>query len=214
MPDNDFIIHVDYREGKSKVIDFLKRKGVKSKINTKQITDYIIDRQCGVERKTINDFINSIIDKRIFRQVDTLKANFLYPLIIIEGGGLYKTKREIHSNVIRGILLWINVFKKVPIIRTYNQEDTAEMIRLLLQRRKFYKNKSFSLRYKKSPISFYKQQESLLESIPSIGPKLAGSLLRHLGSIKSILSASIEELEKVRGIGNKKATKIKLLLGS
>lgn len=50
--------------------------------------------------------------------------------------------------------------------------------------------------------------KSILEDIESIGKTRAKILLKHFGSIEEISSASIEELKKVDGIGEKHAAKI------
>src|SRR6056297_3478090 len=82
-------VYIDHRERRCGVVKYLKNKGVNPVVVNGQITDYILDSQCGIERKTVNDFLTSIIDKRIFNQALILKNNFRKPLILLEGGGLY-----------------------------------------------------------------------------------------------------------------------------
>ncbi|WP_236630809.1 excinuclease ABC subunit UvrC [Bifidobacterium aemilianum] len=53
---------------------------------------------------------------------------------------------------------------------------------------------------------------SALDSIPGIGPSYQKRLLREFGSVRSIRSASLEELEGVKGIGKAKAQAIYLAL--
>lgn len=205
-------IFIDHRESRSKVIGCLRQKGVETRMVNSQDADYIIDRQCGIERKTIDDFFASIIDKRIFNQVKILKQNFYRPLVILEGGELYLRKTNMRHNVIRGVKLWISVSQKVPIIRTYNEQDTAEFIFLLANKRQNKNQKYFSANFKKRPRTFFEQQIVLLESINGIGRHLAGELLGKFGSVVDIFSASHEDLSQVAGVGAKKAEYIKRVL--
>ena len=56
-------IFVDFRENRSKVPKLLPELGVG--VQTADLAaDYIISRDCWVERKTVLDFITSIADRR------------------------------------------------------------------------------------------------------------------------------------------------------
>jgi len=206
------IIFIDHRELRSKVINYLKQKGVETRIINSQATDYIIDQQCGIERKTIADFLASIIDKRIFYQIKTLKQHFCRPLLILEGGELYLRKTNIQPNVIRGVKLWISINQKVPIIRTYNEQDTAEFLFLLASKRQKKNQKYYFLKSTKKPRTFFEQQLFLLESINGVGPHLAKKLLEKFGSVANIINASCEDLSQTTGVGAKKADYIKMVL--
>ena len=84
-------IIVDYRERTSGIVTELAKE---NEIELKQLisADFIIDgnnknqekQLIGIERKTKEDFLNSIIDKRILTQLITLKENFPLQLLIIE----------------------------------------------------------------------------------------------------------------------------------
>ena len=66
---------VDFRETPSGIIDLMRARGID--VQTKHVTcgDVILDGVVTVERKTAGDFIVSIIDGRLFRQVANLKKN-------------------------------------------------------------------------------------------------------------------------------------------
>ncbi|MDD5651394.1 MAG: ERCC4 domain-containing protein, partial [Candidatus Nanoarchaeia archaeon] len=115
---------VDHRE-REIIRELAKRK---VEFDTKQliVADFVINN-IGIERKTQNDFINSIIDKRLFQQLIVLKENFDIPLLIIEGEDNLYSIRNMHPNAIRGMLSAIAIDFQIPIIYTRNVNDTVAL---------------------------------------------------------------------------------------
>ena len=58
-------------------------------------------------------------------------------------------------------------------------------------------------------MSLKEQQEYVISAFPNIGMNLAIDLLKHFGSVKNVLTASVDELQKVSNVGEKKAQGIK-----
>ncbi|MBI2499365.1 Hef nuclease, partial [Candidatus Woesearchaeota archaeon] len=210
---------VDHREDKS----LIKELSKKHQIEIKQLitADYIIqgknsdntDLSIGIERKTLNDFLNSIIDKRIIQQLIYLKENFTIPLLIIEGTQNIYTIRNFHPNAIRGMLASIAIDYQIPILQTRNFRDTAALINTIASRLEKPK-KLFSLLKKRKPLTLKEQQELIIESFPGIGPNLAKNLLKKFKSVKKIINASEEKLKKTDKIGQIKAKEIKKITDS
>jgi ERCC4-type nuclease len=61
----------------------------------------------GVERKTVSDFLFSLIDGRLFSQLSSIKQMFSHPLLLIEGEeDIYKEGGQGHASVaIKGVQL-------------------------------------------------------------------------------------------------------------
>jgi len=55
-------------------------------------------------------------------------------------------------------------------------------------------------------------QESIVSSVPGIGPRTAEQLLSHFGSLRRTFSASVTEMAVGAGIGKAKALSIRALL--
>ena len=72
--------------------------------------------------------------------------------------------------------------------------------------------KDFNLHGDKKPLTLKEQQEYIVSSFPGIGPGLAKPLLRVFKSVKKIVNAKKENLEKVNKIGPKKAEEIRRVL--
>jgi len=214
-------IIIDHRERNSGIKKELIKKGfdVKEKqlisadfiVPTKDINENII--HLGIERKTINDFLNSIIDKRIMQQLIDLKENFTLPLLIIEGDENIYAIRNFHPNAIRGMLASIAIDFQIPILYTKNYRDTASLISVIAKRLE-RPVKNINLLKKRKPLSLKGQQELIIESLPGVGNTIAKSLLKEFKSVKSIINAKEEKLKKIDKIGPKKAKKIKEVLDS
>ena len=191
-------IIVDYREKNCLIPYELIDLGIEVEFKELKIGDYIAGNVI-IERKTISDFISSMLNKRIFSQIEDLKQ-FENKLLIIEGieeRELYNDNNEtgVNANAIRGLLLSITLKHKIPIIFTKNSEDTAKYLFILLNK----KENEMSLNAKKKARNKKEQLQFILEGFPGIGPKTAKKLLKEFKSIKNITNASEEELRNILG---------------
>jgi len=200
-------IIADYREKNSLVISELVHLGLEVEFQALKVADFII-KDVAIERKTINDFINSVINKRLFNQLEEIKQYPKHFLIIegIEQQELYNDNPEgINGNAIRGVLLTIILKYQVPIIFTKDEKDTALFINVLARKQT---KKHISLNAKKKFLDAQEQKQFILEGFPGIGPATAKTLLKEFGSIKNIINQPIENLQKIIG---KKADIFKLV---
>ena len=74
---------VDHRENKSTVPEELKRLGLEIEFKELKVGDYKV-RNTIIERKTQQDFLSSMVNKRLLRQIQDL-SKLDKKLIIIEG---------------------------------------------------------------------------------------------------------------------------------
>ncbi len=212
-------ILLDHRERSSEIKKELIKQGLEVIEKQLSYADFIIKTKdinnkivtVGIERKTINDFLNSIIDKRLINQIIDLKKNFDIPLLVIEGTENIYEIRNFHPNSIRGMLASIAIDFQTPILYTRNYYDTANLLAVIAKR--LEKHRSLpSLLKKRKPLTLKQQQEFLIESLPGVGPVLSRSLLKEFKTVKAILNASEEELEKIPKMGPKKIEAIKKVL--
>ncbi len=212
-------IIVDHRESNSGIIKELIKKDIEVEKQQLITADFIIQTKdlnneiqtVGVERKKQNDFINSIIDKRIINQLRNLKENFTVPLLIIEGSDNIYEIRKFHPNAIRGMLASIAVDYQIPMIHTRNYRDTAALLSVIAKRLEKPK-RLISLLRKRKPLSLTEHQELILESLPGVGPIIAKSLLKRFKTVKDVVNADEKELQLVEKIGKKKAVEIKKVI--
>ena len=200
------IIYADDRE--KAVIDYLKRFGVDVRVTRLPVADFQISERVGIERKTINDFANSIIDGRIFNQAKELCENFERPLIIIEGDIYSLKNREININSIKGALLTLAIDYRIPIIFTRDALETAIFLVNIAKKEQLEEKKPIQIKLKKSFSSIEEMQRNIIASLPGINATLADRLLKHFGNVKNVFNAGEVDLQKVEGIGKCKARKV------
>ena len=199
------IVIVDSREFKSKVVKELFRNNIEVQSMNLMIGDYLIGEKIIVERKSVKDFVDSLIDKRIFRQLQKMKEHYKTPVLIIEGVEDLYSVRKVHANAIRGLLASIAVDYQIPIISSRDETDTCQLIISLCKRTKVLP-KPF-IKKVKSVVS-EEVQENMISMIPGVGIVGARELLKSFKTIKKISNASADELSSAKRIGGKVGKKI------
>jgi len=203
------VIFVDERETRSKVFGFLKNFDVILRRKKLDVGDYICSKEVACERKTVEDFLQSIINKRIFLQLEALMDSYEKPVLIIEGQpNLLFFTRNVHENAIRGALASIATDYGVPVLWTWNPKETANMLFVIAYREQINKNKGVQIRSGKKPKTIKEQQEFLVAGLPGVNAKLSQRLLEYFKTPKRVFNASVDELIKIEKIGEKKAKKM------
>ncbi|MFH0831752.1 MAG: ERCC4 domain-containing protein [archaeon] len=203
-------IIVDKHEKNSLVISELIGENAEVELKSLDVADYIID-DIAIERKTVSDFISSMLNRRLFRQIDSLKQCENRILIIegIDEQELYNDSANsgIHANAVRGMILSIILKSKIPVLMTKDYKDTARFL-VLIAKRCDKKESGKSVKLKRKAINVNEQQQMILEGFPGIGPAIAKELLKKFGTINAVINAELHELEKIKKLG-KKASVIK-----
>ena len=195
-----FRIIADNHEKNSLVPAYLAEQGAEVEFKNLPVADYLIG-ETAVERKTASDFISSMINKRLSQQLQEIKQYKSY-FLIIEGNPLEQDFEN--KNALRGFLLSILNFYRVPILYSKDEKETAIYLSLLAKKQE----KESSLRPSKIIHSKKEQMQYILEGFENIGPTTAKKLLKKFKSLSKIFQAPKEELEKEIG---KKAESFNLL---
>ena len=212
-------IIIDSREAaKNKdIVEVLKRKGVKVAISALTVGDYYLLAPEGrkpilVERKTVMDFLNSIRDKRVWEQAKILKeaeeVEEVIPVIILEGSlsAIERFTKWRITAVLR-ILDELVLSWNIRIIPTPNKKSTIEwLVAKIKALGSPERKRPPKLRVKKKPISINEQILYVAEGL--VGPVLARKLLLYFKTLRNIANASVGELMRVEGIGEKRAKEI------
>jgi DNA excision repair protein ERCC-4 len=205
-------IIADHREIASRVPSALSDLNIEPEIRTLKHGDYIINNQIIIERKTKDDFVQSLMQQKLFIQVANLRKNAKFrPIILIEGNP-YHTKHDIAREALKGALLSISVSWQIPVIYSANAQDSAQTLVLIAKQN--LKDDFLFYRTGYKPKTISKKQNYFLQGLPNIGPKLANALLSKFGSIENIMLADEEDLGSIAGIGKTKAKRIREFIGS
>jgi Fanconi anemia group M protein len=200
---------VDSRESQCNVVKHLANFDVTLSFKQLQVGDYVCSDRVVIERKTVSDFLQSVIDQRIFNQMSDLNECFEKPLLILEGdpNQLFFI-RNIHPNTIRGALSSIAIDFRIPIIWTGNSKETAAQVFWIAYREQKKEKRELSIRVGKKVCSLPEQQEFLVAGLPHINSKLSRRLLEKFRTPKAVFNATPERLMKVDGVGKEKSKKI------
>lgn len=209
---NKLNIKIDHREHGSQIDSILinKYNFVVEKMML-PTGDYIINDTIVVERKTVCDFIQSIIDGRLFKQAQRMRQIFDIALFIVEGEGLDNCGINIHPNAVKGAMVSIALQWRMPILFARNIAETALLLWLVTTQHNKIQSE-ISCRYGYRPKTYHKRQLYILQGLPQVGPKLADKLLNYFGSVEKVFTATKEELMEVNNVGKKKAEKIRMLV--
>jgi ERCC4-type nuclease len=210
MNNDKIVVIVDSREFKSKVVVELSNLGILIEQQQLDVGDYVVSDRCGIERKEVDDFLQSLIDKRLFSQVKRLAQAYPRPLMILEGEGLF-TKRRMSVEAIMGALSSITVSFKLPIISTRDGKETAKFI-AVLAKKEYQAGQPVGTRGQKGYMSMKERQEFLVEGLPNVSVTIAKRLLAHFGTIEDIINATLDELCEVQGVGKHTAKEIREVL--
>jgi len=182
------LVIIDYREKNSFVPAKLIKKGLEIKFKELKVGDYLV-KDIAIERKSLPDFMASVIDGRLKKQIKEIKQ---YPnqILIIE-----KTKEL--SPQLKGSVLSALIDYKIPLLFTKNEEETAEYIRLLSKRKKHLSK----INPTKINLSDNERLLYILQSFPKIGPKKSKTLLEKFNTLKKIFNSNKKELSDILGKG-------------
>ncbi len=208
IKDDTVRIVVDHREVKGHVVKELEKAGLYITLETLEVGDYVLSDRIAVERKRCDDFVSSLIERKLFEQISNLARTYDKPVLVIEGEDLFNT-RNIDPAAIHGAIASISLDFGIAIFYTKDAADTARLLGQIARREQTEGKRSISLHGRKSAMMLPQQQEYILSAIPDIGPKAARDLLLYFGSVEKVIGADYEELMKVKNIGPKTAGKIR-----
>lgn len=198
---------IDNREMSAKVAEHLSNLGTKITLAALPVGDYAIGDRILVERKTVQDFVDTLVDRDLFGQIHSLAESASRPVLIVEGGSiadLYNL-RDIHPNAIRNTLASIAVDFDVSLVFTRDAEETAAMLYAFARRELGGEKTERSSHRHKSSRSGREELEYILTAVPEVGPKTAREILAAFHTLRAVFTAPVEELMRVKGVGEKTA---------
>jgi ERCC4-type nuclease len=177
------------------------------------------DSWWGVQRKELKDFVASVNDGRLAKEIGQMQQVSM-PIIIIEGKIRYTTEnvliwnswgQEITKPAFRG-MIWSIMNKGVNIQYTVDADDTVVFIAQYAAWTR--KDKHESMVKRTGPVNAWGKPDNkdyqihLLQGLPGVGVGLATKIVEKFGGIPWQWTCTIEQLMEVDGVGKKKASMI------
>jgi ERCC4-type nuclease len=203
------MVVVDDRERNSELMKFLSNAdNVSVGVKRLAVGDYLVDYRLVFERKTLNDFALSIIDGRLFSQAIRLVSSKYKSVLILEGTGKELTETGVRREAMQGALITISIVLGIPVLRSKNSTESARLILYSARQIKSFARGAIQ-RHGSRPRGKRKRQLFVLQGLPDVGSQRAARLLGSFGSVEAVMTATIEELQSVEGIGKHIAEKIR-----
>jgi len=207
----DVEIVIDQRELDSSIArDLSTREGIETRLETLAVGDYVCSDRVVVERKTVEDFLDTLTggDRSLFEQVGDAARHYARPVVIVEGEGLYG-RRNVHPKAIGGALASLAVDFGASVLQTADEDETADLLSVLATREQETERREVSVHGEKQSKTLAEQQEYVVASVAEVGPVTARSLLSELGSVEAVMTADEEELREAEGVGEVTAERIR-----
>ncbi len=207
---NGPIIVCDHREQPGAVVRHLHSLGARIETRTLEVADFILSDRVAVERKTADDFVDSLIDGRLFDQMKGLKE-YPRPFLVIEGEGLHG-HRNLSPEAIMGAVASVTVDYGIPILQTRDNMETARFLLAVAKREQGRAGRHVAVRGARATQDDDGISLAALSSFPGISEVRAAALLRAFGTLQAVLVASEDELAAIENIGPKTAAELRRIL--
>jgi Fanconi anemia group M protein len=199
-------IYVDTRESKS-IISCLEKMGANVQIVQLEVGDFVLSEDVVVERKTIDDYVRSIMDNRLFSQIIAMKEKYPKPLLIVQGRR--KKGASIGLSAFYSSLASALTDFYIPVYMSENDEETATILYYIAKREQEEGKKAVRVREGRKPPTIREVQKYVVAGVPGIDAVLADRLLKKFRNVQGVFSATVDELKTVEGVGDKIANRIR-----
>ena len=209
IDDSPIIIIVDDREEPSGLPQILTSLGANVTLAQLQVGDYLLASDTAVERKTVGDLLSSIYDGRLFRQCDELAKRYAKPLLLIEGNLEDLPELTRNPKAAYGAMASLVLNSKISLIYTPSITATAELLVTMVGQLSRNNHRRPKIKKVRKKGDLVHQQLEIVTSLPFIGETLGERLLQHFKTPRAILTAPLNAIAAVKGVGQVRALRIR-----
>ncbi|PYR28452.1 MAG: hypothetical protein DMF92_14140 [Acidobacteria bacterium] len=116
------------------------------------------------------------------------------------------------AHALKGAIVSLAVMWRLPVLHARDPEDALRILRFLAQQVRDSEQRILR-RYDGKPKRLASRRLYMLQGLSGVGPALAQRLLIKFGSVEHVVTADEESMTQVRGIGLRKAARIRELVG-
>jgi ERCC4-type nuclease len=201
-------IYVDTRE-LAQFVERLRSRGAVVEVRQLEIGDFVASSEVVIERKTTDDFVKSIFDGRLFKQLAAMVDKYPRPVLIIQGD--FKKIIGIGEAAFYGALASVISDFRTPVLLASTDREVSEIVYHIARREQIEKKRETKIREGKKPSTLSANQRYVVSGIPGVDAVLADRLLTKMGTIEQLFRADETDLRKVEGIGDVMASRIRNL---
>lgn len=176
----------------------------------------------GVQRKEIKDFIASIVDGRLAKELGQMRGHVALPLVVIEGRLRWSTDdvlienrygQTINRQQFNGMLFSITA-EGANVFFTEDTEHTAQLTKHLILWSQKESHNTMQRRPGPQQASAWGKASNhdwarhLLQGFPGIGNGVADAIIKHFGRVPLTWDVTVSELIKVPGVGKVRARQL------
>lgn len=216
---------IDNRESNTRIDSACQyfNESYEIEVGTYPVGDFIFDNKVCFEYKTANDIISSIIDGRVFRQVEKMKQYpFSYVIVVGDVAGTinernasyWNRRKHLKQFTVRnylGALARLQIESRVIHVDNNQQAWTIMdfLVKKLLSDNPNIRGIDRPKATLSDPVATFLSCVYINDS-QRLGIKTAVMIREylHLNSLKDLLDIKFEDLVKVKGVGVKTAKKI------
>jgi len=202
----EFEIVCDNRETASPVVRTLSLMGVTLRLEQLEVADYVISERAGIERKSAQDFNDSIKDGRLFKELRDLSKNFERAILILEGDPFLNS--NINDNALYGAISSIILNLGVNVYKTRDPRESAMFLFQLAKKEQSKAKSQMKLRFEKAPIESSRLLEYIVSGIPGVNSLRAKNLLSEFKTLQNLFNSDITDMTKIENIGKKIAQEV------
>lgn len=180
----------------------------------------------GCQRKTVSDFVASLLDGRITREVAQMRCRVSMPTIVLEGRVSFTTDVDREQMVLLGSgfgqtvtrrqwrgLMWTLASKGIHVASTANIADTVVYVAEMMAWTSKATHTSLTARPKVIESAWGQPTDRdwgvyLLQGFDGVGAGLAGAVFDHFGRVPLRWDCDEADLLAVDGIGPGRASKL------
>tara|TARA_R100000278_G_C5460862_1_gene160821 strand:- start:207 stop:911 length:705 start_codon:yes stop_codon:yes gene_type:complete len=226
-------LQIDSREDSvlsKAVIENCQKMNIQYEKEWLEIGDYIFDDVC-FEAKSTFDFLQSVMSKRLWNQIDNMDRAYMNNIVIVHGSmesainkyvenvrkpfqtntaNLHRVARNKFYGAFGKIILDLDC----NIIWTPSEKVAAKLIAVVCKMKPIDREVYIPRIIKKRKITTTDLRIDILTTIKGVSEKKAKTLIEQYGSIMEIGETSPEEIQKLEGFGAVLAERIQNVLNS
>ena len=208
------MIIVDTREASAapKIAKGLREQGAEVVLRALPKGDYVLSDFCAVERKTVHDFVYTLMRRHLFDQLFKLKEVDTRPFILIEGYMpiVFKFSRIQPSSV------WGAMFalakQDIALIHTTSYKETVDFLYTAAKQEQIVEKRIPVVHPMKKAGTLADAQLFFMASLPNIGREKALSILNAYQTPMNALLNTERWAKDIHGLGPKITEKVEQVL--